>query len=239
VEVTRADVPAAVLAEAIDAVRFAVDPAAPVFGLELAAGLLRTVTSTTGRTAMCTLPAATEGPPVIAAAPAGFVAEAARALRTGPQRLVTVTVGGGRVGIGTLDAPIPPVPPPDYSPYLLHRPASGAWTDVSALRDQLPRARTRPLPPRPRGAARAAAIIVLDPRDGTQRVDTVDDETLTSNLWLRAIDIEYLTQAFAAAGPGPVFWQSEKSTNPVLIRPGGGADRLFIVSGEILPAPPR
>ncbi|GAA2152795.1 MerR family DNA-binding transcriptional regulator [Kitasatospora kazusensis] len=228
---TRLTVPAAGLAAALDAVRFAVgtDPGLPaVTGvlLELEADVLRLVATDRYRLAVSAAPAGgLAGPAVSAIAPLPFV-DGLRALLDGGDAgsadtvpadavleidgpLLTVTVGDRRVGAERIDQDYP-----DYRRMLRLQPTHQVPVGAAALRETLSSGATRSMVRGQDGAECEVSVLVLD-ADGTLTVSDSGSENAAVSV---GVNREFLLEALDAVGQDQLVLELGGPIVPLAIR---------------------
>lgn len=221
----RFTVPARELAEALDAVRFAVngDPELPALSgvlFDLDGGLLRLVATDRYRIALAEVPVESMEPEesaasVESAAPAASavvpvaLADAVRALlgsAAGAVELalgagtVHVTVGGHRIEGATLDHDYP-----DYRALVRLEPVHRIGLPAAELRAALVSAATSNLPSGPHGTACEVALLTVD-GEGRFAVAAPDAEADGAAGGLRvAVNRDFLLEALPADAPGQLL----------------------------------
>lgn len=218
----RFTVPARELAEALDAVRFAVggDPGLPVLSgvlFDLDGGLLRLVATDRYRIALAEVPVESVGSvesalPEESAVPAASavvpvaLADAVRALLGSAEGAVElalgagtvhITVGGHRIEGAALDHDYP-----DYRPLVRLEPVHRIGLPAAELRAALVSAATSSLPSGPHGAACEVALLTVD-GEGRFAVVAPDAEADGAAGALRvAVNRDFLLEALPADAPG-------------------------------------
>ncbi|MFI7540933.1 MerR family transcriptional regulator [Actinoplanes sp. NPDC049599] len=223
---TTITLPAAALAAALDAVRFAAsaDPELPVLGgvlFETGTAALTLVATDRYRLAVAEAEAAVAGPPVRLVAPLPFVDELRPLLSgTGPAVLtmgpegLSADVGGRRVEGGPLDVDFP-----DHH-RLVDLGAAGSRqvrVDVSALRaavDAVPAVSREH-----NGKQFDLAVLALDPA-GALRVAAEADWAADEQAHV-AVNREFLLQALDAGGAGQLVLQLDGPIKPLAVRGTG------------------
>jgi DNA-binding transcriptional MerR regulator len=235
---TRATLPAAALAAALDAVRFAAstDPGLPMLGgvlIEAEAGAITLVTTDRYRLAVARTAAAVEGPPIRLVVPLPL-ADAARALLTGDTLLtgsdlvtldlgerVVVDVGGRRAEGGPLDADFP-----DHR-RLLHDSAEPerVTVDVAALRAAI--AAAPPVWREHDGTTYPISILTVDPAGGV-RLAAEAEWTADAEAHV-AVNREFLLEALDAGGAGQLVLELDGPIKPLAVRPPGDVHRFSVL----------
>jgi DNA polymerase-3 subunit beta len=235
---TRATLPAAALAAALDAVRFAAstDPGLPMLGgvlIEAEAGAITLVTTDRYRLAVARTAAAVEGPPIRLVVPLPL-ADAARALLTGDTLLtgsdlvtldlgerVVVDVGGRRAEGGPLDADFP-----DHR-RLLHDSAEPerVTVDVTALRAAI--AAAPPVWREHDGTTYPISILTVDPAGGV-RLAAEAEWTADAEAHV-AVNREFLLEALDAGGAGQLVLELDGPIKPLAVRPPGDVHRFSVL----------
>ncbi|WP_405005119.1 MerR family transcriptional regulator [Kitasatospora purpeofusca] len=238
----RFTVPARELAEALDAVRFAVggDPGLPVLSgvlFDLDGGLLRLVATDRYRIALAEVPVESVGSvesalPEESAVPAASavvpvaLADAVRALLGSAEGAVElalgagtvhITVGGHRIEGAALDHDYP-----DYRPLVRLEPVHRIGLPAAELRAALVSAATSSLPSGPHGAACEVALLTVD-GEGRFAVVAPDAEADGAAGALRvAVNRDFLLEALPADAPGQLVLELGGPITPLAVRP---ADR--------------
>ncbi|MDN5751321.1 MAG: DNA polymerase III subunit beta, partial [Pseudonocardia sp.] len=218
---TTLTLPAAALAAALRAVRFAVgaDPAFPVLGgvlLDVGADALTVVATDRYRLAVSSLPAhVLAGPGVAAVVPAVFADELA-ALPAGDVGLHVDGVAiSARAGSAVLDGRLLDAPFPDYRRLLPTGGTHPVAVDAGGLR-----------------AAVAAGATRRGPRDTEVTVLSVD---AAGRLVVAAegegvgVDAEFLLEAVDAGGAGQLLLELDGPLAPVTIRSASRADTFSLL----------
>lgn len=231
--VTRVSLPAAALAAALDAVRFAAstDPELPLGGVlfETGAAGLTVVATDRYRLAVAEAAAAGSGPPARLVAPLPFIADL-RALLAGDgpavltltPELLSAEVGGRLVEGKPLDVDFP-----DYR-RLIDLGAEGTrqvTVDVSALR-----AAVGAVPAVPReheGRQFDVTVLGLDPA-GALRVAADADWAADEEAHV-AVNREFLLQALGAGGAGQLVLELDGPIKPLAVRGTGTFSLLMPV----------
>ena len=229
---TRATLPAAALAAALDAVRFAAstDPGVPMLGgvlFEAEAGAITLVTTDRYRLAVARTAAAVEGPPIRLVVPLPL-ADAARALLTGDGAVtldlgerVVVDVGGRRAEGGPLDADFP-----DHR-RLLHDAAEPerVTVDVATLRAAI--AAAAPVWREHDGTTYPISILTVDPA-GAVRLAAEAEWTADAEAHV-AVNREFLLEALDAGGAGQLVLELDGPIKPLAVRPPGDVHRFSVL----------
>jgi DNA polymerase III subunit beta len=230
---TRAILPAAALAAALDAVRFAAstDPAVPMLGgvlIETEAGAVTLVTTDRYRLAVARTAADVEGPPVRLVIPLSL-ADAARALLTGAD-VATLDLDGERVAVGAggrraEDAPLD-ADFPDHR-RLLHDAGDPerVTVDVAALRAAI--AAAPPLWREHDGTSYPISILTVDPAGGV-RLAAEAEWTADAEAHV-AVNREFLLEALDAGGAGQLVLELDGPIKPLAIRAPGEAHRFSVL----------
>ncbi|MDH6574948.1 MerR family transcriptional regulator [Kitasatospora sp. MAP5-34] len=222
---TRLTVPAAELAAALDAVRFAVGtdaglPAVTGVLLELEADVLRLVATDRYRLAVSQAPAdGLTGPAASVIAPVAFV-DGLRALLAGRTdaavlevdgAVLTATVGDRQVGGERIDQDYP-----DYRRMLRLQPTRQVPVGAAALRETLSSGATRSMVRGQDGAECEVSVLVLD-ADGTL---TVSDSGSGSERAALSVGVnrEFLLEALDAVGQDQLVLELGGPIVPLAIR---------------------
>ena len=225
---TRITLPAAALAGALDAVRFAAGtgPDLPALGgilVETDADALLIMATDRYRLASARVPAAIDGPPARFVLPPAFV-ESARPELTGDAP-VTLELDAGLVRLGDTEAaPIDA----DYPDLRRMLEATGddrraTSVDVAALRDALtamPGVRREHA-----GLAYEISVLGLDPAGGVRVV--AETEWAADTDAHVAVNREFLLQALDAGGAGQLVLELDGPIKPLLVR--GAGDHLSLL----------
>lgn len=232
ITMTRMTLPAAALAAALDAVRFAAsaDPAVPMInGVLFEAGpdAVTLVATDRYRMAVAEAAATVAGPPVRVVAPLPF-ADALRPLLTGTvvvelsPSAITVEAPGHRLAAEPLDVDFPDhrrLAEPD-------RPRARRVTvDVPALRARLGGA--APVTREHEGVAYDVAILTVDP-SGAVRLAAEDAWAADEQAHV-AVNREFLLQALDAGGAGQLVLELDGPIKPLAVRGAGGYSLLMPV----------
>ncbi|MBL7254941.1 MerR family transcriptional regulator [Paractinoplanes lichenicola] len=209
---TRITLPAAALAAAIDAVRFAAgaDPELPMLRcvlFDVADGVLTLVATDRFRLAVASAAAGVEGPPTRSVLPLPFVDEL-RARSTGGRTVLDLSpeqVTAGDLGTKPLDLDYP-----DHRRLLdgLPAPSTRLTVDTEALRAQM-----------------AAAPVETREHEGT----TYEAVTLTLNDDHVVVNREFLLQALDAGGAGQLVLELDGPIKPLAVRVPGDDSRFSIL----------
>jgi DNA polymerase-3 subunit beta len=223
---TRITLPAAALAAALDAVRFAActDPELPVLGgvlFETGAAALTLVTTDRYRLAVAEAAAEVSGPPGRLVAPLPFVDEL-RSLLTGDaevQLTLTPELLGAEVGDRHLAEKPMDVDFPDHR-RLVELGAAGTrqvTVDVSALRSAIDAA---PAVPREHNDKQFdLTVLALDPA-GPLRIAAEADWAADEDAHV-AVNREFLLQALDAGGAGQLVLELDGPIKPLAVRGTG------------------
>jgi DNA polymerase-3 subunit beta len=223
-------VPAARLAHALDAVRFAVsvDPSLPGLGgarFDLADGVLRLVATDRYRLAVAGVPAPA-GEPFCVTAPAGLL-DAARGILDGAD-IATVTLDAARISVRAGEREVDAVPLehdfPDYRRLLRETSAHRHVLDAAALRGALT---TGPVLPMTYGDATTEVSVLSVDADGTLRVGAAEPEP--DALLRVAFNREYLLQAIDAGRTGQLVLELDGPVAPLAVRWTGDAETYSIL----------
>jgi DNA polymerase III subunit beta len=236
---TRATLPAAALAAALDAVRFAAstDPDLPMLGgvlVETETDSLTLVTTDRYRLAVARAAATVEGPPARVLVPLPLVG-AARRLLTGDDPVV-VTLDAGRVAVDAAGQRVAGTPIdaefPDHR-RLIHTefpehgqaPRGRVTVDSAALREAVA---TGPAAWREHdGTSYPVSILTVDP-GGTLRVAAEAEWTADADAHV-AVNREYLLQALDAGGAGQLVLELDGPIKPLAVRAPDDAHRFSIL----------
>jgi len=228
---TRITLPAAALAAALDAVRFAAcaDPGLPQLGgvlAETGEGTLTVVATDRYRLAVASAPAAVEGPPARLLLPLEFVDDLVPALTRGQQVTLDLAVGGVRAEVG--DDVVEGVPV--EGDYPDHRRLVGeakpearrVTVDVAALRE---RVAASPATTREHdGWTYEVSVLGLDPT-GSLRL-AAESEWTDEHV---AVNREFLLQALDAGGAGQLVLELDGPIKPLAVRVPGDDSRFSIL----------
>ncbi|MEV6976181.1 MerR family transcriptional regulator [Kitasatospora sp. NPDC093806] len=224
----RCTVPARELAEALDAVRFAVggDPELPVLSgvlFDLDGGLLRLVATDRYRMALAEVPVADApaGPTASAAAIVPTVlADAVRALLGSGAGTVDLTLGAGPVrfeaGGHRIEGAALEHDYPDYRALVRLDPVRRVGLPAAELRAAVEAAATRSLPSGPHGAACEVAVLTFD-EDGRLALAAPDADGGPDALRV-AVNRDFLLEALPAAGPEQLVLELGGPIAPLAIR---------------------
>ncbi|KJY36359.1 MerR family transcriptional regulator [Streptomyces sp. NRRL S-495] len=246
----RFTVPARGLAEALDAVRFAVggDPELPVLSgvlFDLDGGLLRLVATDRYRMALAEVPVASVVPEESAAPAASAVvpvalADAVRALlgsAAGAVELalgagtVHVTVGGHRIEGAALDHDYP-----DYRPLVRLEPVRRIGLPAAELRAALVSAATSSLPSGPHGADCEVALLTVD-GEGRFAVAAPDADADGAAGALRvAVNRDFLLEALPVDTPGQLLLELGGPIAPLAVRTADRPGTFSVLMPVRLPA---
>ncbi|MFE7560227.1 MerR family transcriptional regulator [Kitasatospora sp. NPDC057500] len=249
----RFTVPAPALAEALDAVRFAVgsDPELPVLSgvlFDLDGGLLRLVATDRYRMALAEVPVDAPGGAASAAAivPAAL-AGALRALlgpAAGPVELVfdggvvRIAVDGHRIEGAALDHDYP-----DYRALVRLDPVHRVGLPAADLREALASAPTRSLPSGPDGADCEVAVLAVDDAGRLTLVAPDADADIGAGAGapapgaLRvAVNRDFLLEALPAGAPGQLVLELGGPVAPLAIRTPGRPGTFSVLMPVRLPA---
>jgi DNA-binding transcriptional MerR regulator len=237
---TRATLPAAALAAAMDAVRFAAstDPDLPMLGgvlVETESDSLTLVTTDRYRLAVARAAATVDGPPARVLAPLPLV-DAARRLLTGDEPVI-VTLDAERVALDAAGQRIDGTPIdaefPDHR-RLIHTefpdhgraPRGGRVTvDSAALREAVA---TGPAAWREHdGTSYPVSILTVNPA-GTLRVAAEAEWTADADAHV-AVNREYLLQALDAGGAGQLMLELDGPIKPLAVRVPDDGHRFSIL----------
>ncbi len=231
---TRITLPAAALAAALDAVRFAAsaDPELPMLGgvlVETETAALTVVATDRYRLAVAEAAAAVSGPPARLVAPLPFVDELRGLLAGDGPAVLTLTpellsaeAGGRRIEDKPLDVDFP-----DHR-RLIDLGAAGSrqvTVDVAALRAAVDAA---PAVPREHdGKQFDLTVLALDPA-GSLRVAAEADWAADEEAHV-AVNREFLLQALGAGGAGQLILELDGPIKPLAVRGTGGFSILMPV----------
>ncbi|MFF2657240.1 MerR family transcriptional regulator [Kitasatospora sp. NPDC058032] len=225
----RCTVPARALAEALDAVRFAVgsDPELPVLSgvlFDLDGGLLRLVATDRYRMALAEVPV--EGPAADASAAAivpTALADALRALLGSGSGAGTaeLVLDGTAVGVAVDGHRIEGVALghdyPDYRALIRLDPVRRVGLSAADLREAVASAPTRTLPSGPDGAACEVAVLAVDEAGrltvAAPAADASDPDALRV-----AVNRDFLLEALPAGAPGQLVLELGGPIAPLAIR---------------------
>jgi DNA-binding transcriptional MerR regulator len=231
IALTRITLPAAALAAALDAVRFAAssDPELPMLGgvlLETETAALRTVATDRFRLAVAETAAGVSGPPARVVAPLPFVDELRALLTGGGQVVLTLSPDGigAQVAGRLLESEPLEVEFPDHR-RLVELGADGVrrvTVDVPALRaavDAVPAVSREH-----EGKPFDLTILAVDP-EGLLRV-APEHEWAADEQAHVAVNREFLLQALDAGGAGQLVLELDGPIKPLAVR---GADSFSIL----------
>jgi DNA polymerase-3 subunit beta len=231
---TRATLPSAALAAALDAVRFAAghDPELPALAtvlVETAGDTLTLVSTDRYRLAVAETAAAVEGPPARLLLPVDLVDEVRPLL--GGDDPVTVALDDQRVVFGTAGRRVEGVPfdeaYPDYRRLTagLGREARRVTVDVAALR--VAAGGAEPVWRELDGAPFPIVILTVD-RAGTLRLAAEADWAADAAAHV-AVNREFLLQALDAGGAGQLVLELDGPIKPLAVRAPGSFSLLMPV----------
>ncbi|BCJ54265.1 hypothetical protein Asp14428_57400 [Actinoplanes sp. NBRC 14428] len=229
---TRITLPAAALAAALDAVRFAAsaDPALPMLNgvlLDVENGVLTVVATDRYRLAVAEAAVTTDGPPVRVVAPLTFVDE----LRPALTGTVTLDLGPESLAAETPDRRLTAEPLDVDYPDLRRLLQAGAaeprriTIDVPALRTIVGGAAT--VTREHEGVTFDVAILTLDPT-GAVRVAEEDAWAADEEAHV-AVNREFLLQALDAGGAGQLVLELDGPIKPLVVRGEGSYSLLMPV----------
>ncbi|MET8697395.1 MerR family transcriptional regulator [Kitasatospora sp. NPDC004723] len=223
----RCTVPARALAEALDAVRFAVgsDPELPVLSgvlFDLDGGLLRLVATDRYRMALAEVPV--EAPAADASAAAivpTALADALRALLGSGAGTAELVLDGTAVGVAVDGHRIEGVALghdyPDYRALIRLDPVRRVGLPAADLREAVASAPTRTLPSGPDGAACEVAVLAVDEAGrltvAAPAADASDQDALRV-----AVNRDFLLEALPAGAPGQLVLELGGPIAPLAIR---------------------
>ncbi|GAA1394122.1 MerR family DNA-binding transcriptional regulator [Kitasatospora putterlickiae] len=245
----RFTVPARALAEALDAVRFAVggDPELPVLSgvlFDLDGGRLRLVATDRYRMALAEVPVdAPDGADASGASAASIVpaalADAVRAL-LGPGAgevelalggaTVRVAVDGHRIEGAALDHDYP-----DYRALVRLEPVHRIGLPAADLRAAIASAPTRSLPSGPDGAACEVAVLAVD-ESGRLTLTAPDADADTPGALRVAVNRDFLLEALPAGAPGQLVLELGGPIAPLAIRTPDHPGTFSVLMPVRLPA---
>ncbi|MFJ9696813.1 MerR family transcriptional regulator [Kitasatospora sp. NPDC101183] len=230
----RLAVPAAELAAALDAVRFAVggDPELPSLAgvlFEPDGPLLRLVATDRYRMAFAEVPV-TGGPqeptagtvvptPLVDALRALLGASSGEAVLTLSGELVRAEVGGHRI-----EGAAPALDYPDYRALTRTEPRHRVALPAADLRTAVETGATRTVPSGPDGADCEVVLLALTPDGGLAVTADPDPDGLTV-----AVNRAYLLDALAAARPGQLLLELDGPISPLAIRSADPADPFSLL----------
>ncbi|MFB7380597.1 MerR family transcriptional regulator [Kitasatospora purpeofusca] len=252
----RFTVPARELAEALDAVRFAVggDPELPVLSgvlFDLDGDLLRLVATDRYRIALAEVPVQSavpeEGPaPAVPAAPAASavvpvaLADAVRALLGSAAGVVElalgagtvhVTVGGHRIEGVALDHDYP-----DYRPLVRLEPVHRIGLPAAELRAALVSAATSSLPSGPHGAACEVTLLTVDGEGRFAVAAPGADADAAAGALRVAVNRDFLLEALPADAPGQLVLELGGPITPLAVRTADRPGTFSVLMPVRLPA---
>ncbi|WP_250027607.1 MerR family transcriptional regulator [Paractinoplanes maris] len=226
---TRVSLPAAHLAAAIDAVRFAAgtDPALPMLRcvlLDVTGGVLTLVATDRFRMAVASADAEVEGPPIRAVLPLAFV-DALRPALTGHRAVLDLTPDSVRAEPGPPAVEPLDIDYPDHRRLLagLAAPTTRVTIDTAALRDRVAAA---PVVTRVHdGTPYEIAVLAVDPAGA---VSLVPEDAWNGEAHL-AVNREFLLQALDAGGAGQLVLELDGPIKPLAVRVPGDDSRFSIL----------
>ncbi|GHJ06348.1 hypothetical protein TPA0907_07150 [Micromonospora humidisoli] len=237
---TRIALSPAVLAAAVDAVRFAVgtDPDLPVLGgvlLDVESDGVRLVATDRYRMALARAGGRVDGPPVRALLPAAAVDEFRALLDTGGQEQAYLTIAAGRVSVTVADAEAgASVLPYEFTDYrrLLHRPAGAPArqvpVDVATLRAAL-RAGTPAVTREHEGVSLPVTVLGVDDRDGLRLVGAAELAGPDPTDLLVGVNGDFLLDALDAAGGPQLVLELDGPIAPLAVRRPDDEDTFSIL----------
>lgn len=227
---TRITLPAAALAAALDAVRFAAaDPAGLLPGVlfDTGDGAVTLVATDRFRMALATVPAEVEGPPVRLSLPVAFVDEV-RSAASGTVVLdLTEEAIRAEVGGRVVEGEPLPVDFPDYRRLVepAGPPASRVTIDPAGLREMLAAA---PVVRRQHdGSSYDVSILGVD-RAGALRLAAESEWAEAAERHV-AVNREFLLEALDAGGPGQLVLELDGPIKPLAVRVPGDDSRFSIL----------
>ncbi|MCG6497164.1 MerR family transcriptional regulator [Kitasatospora sp. A2-31] len=231
-------VPARELAEALDAVRFAVsgEPELPMLAgvlFDLDGGLLRLVATDRYRMALAELPVPggrSAGASVAAIVPTALVDALRALLGSGGDQvrlalgdgLVRAETGGHRIEGAALDHDYP-----DYRSLVRLDPVHRVGVPAADLREAVESGATRTLPSGPHGTACEATVLAFDP-DGRLTVAGEGAEPAPGGVRV-AVNRDFLLDAVRAGGPEQLVLEVGGPIAPLAVRTEGRSGTFSIL----------